>query len=248
VNQGLVKSNTIYGIDMLDSGTLDDATVVLPHTGNCPSLSTNAFRMVLVAGSCHVGLGSGGSNDLCLSPAPSVTLHSPENNSITVGPVAVGQWVGVSISGATNQRKFNSLNRRQQNRLKRTWASREGYQALRKRLPIILKLYVSGSVPVGHVKQTILLPTNFHVGMRVSNNIKMKISNESSTTSVSCVSNKTADDMFTQDGETNETIYAADKPTTDGSTNKFTTNKPTQPCYIQQNVWHKQMGTHIANL
>jgi len=72
VNRGLVKSNTIYGIDMLDSGALDDAAIVLPHTGNCPSLNTNAFRTVPVAGSCHVGSGSGGSNDLYLNPAPSV--------------------------------------------------------------------------------------------------------------------------------------------------------------------------------
>ena len=137
MHQGLVKSNTISGIDMLDSGALDDAAVVLPHTGNYPIPSTDAFRTVPVEGSCHVGLGSSGSNDPRLDLALSVTLHSPGNNSITVGPVAVGQWVGVRSSGAANQRKHNALNRRQQNRLKRTWASREGYQAHRKRLPTI---------------------------------------------------------------------------------------------------------------
>jgi len=115
-------------------------------------------------------------------------------------------------------------------------------------LPTILKLYVSGAVLVGCVEGTIVLPANFHVGRRVSNINKLKISNESSTTGVSCISNKTIEEMFPQDGVSNQTIYAADEPTTDGCTNKFTTKKPTQPCYIRQNVWHKQMGTHIANL
>jgi len=117
-----------------------------------------------------------------------------------------------------------------------------------KRLLTNLKLYLSGAVLAGHVEQTILLPTNFHVGRRVANDNKLKISNESSTTSVSFISTKTVEEMFTQDGVSNQTIYAADKPTTDGCTDKFITKKPTQPCYIWQNVWCKQIGTHIANL
>jgi len=165
-----------------------------------------------------------------------------------VGPVAVGQWVGMRSSGAANRRKRNALNRRQQNRLKRTQASREGYQVHRKRFPTILEPYVSGAVLACHVEGTIVLPTNFHVGRRVSNINKLLISNESSTTGVACVSNKTVEEMFPQDGVSNQTINAADEPTTDGCTNTFTTKKPTQPCYIRQNVWHKQMGTHIANL
>jgi len=59
---------------------------------------------------------------------------------------------------------------------------------------------------------------------------------------------KLFEEMFAQDGVSNQTIYAADKLTTDGCTNKFTATKPTPPCYIWQNVWCKQMGTHIANL
>ncbi len=67
VSTGHDKSYTIYGKDMLVPVALDDAAVVCPHNDNYPLPSTDAFRMVLVHGSCLVGLGSSGSTDLCVN-------------------------------------------------------------------------------------------------------------------------------------------------------------------------------------
>jgi len=89
VHQGHVKSKTTSGIDMLDLGALDATTVVWPHNDNCPLLSTNAFRMVLVHGSWHVGLGSSSSTDLHLNLALSISLGSPGNNNSSVSGVAL---------------------------------------------------------------------------------------------------------------------------------------------------------------
>ncbi len=74
---------------MLDLGALDATTVVWPHNDNCPLLSTNAFRMVLVHGSWHVGLGSSSSTDLHLNLALSISLGSPGNNNSSVSGVAL---------------------------------------------------------------------------------------------------------------------------------------------------------------
>ena len=63
VISGHVKSYTKSGKDMLVPVSLDNATVVRPHNDNYPLPSTD-FGMVLVHGSCRVGLGSSGSTDL----------------------------------------------------------------------------------------------------------------------------------------------------------------------------------------
>jgi len=93
------KPTTTSGIDMHDPGALDDATVVWPHNDNCPLLSTDFYRMVLVHGSCHVGLGSSGSHGLHLDLALTINLIPPSNLSINVGGGAAlqlkedGKWL-----------------------------------------------------------------------------------------------------------------------------------------------------------
>jgi len=64
----------------------DDAVVVCPHNDNYPIPSNNAFRMVPVHGSWHVGKGNNGSTDLHLDLALSINLD-------TLGTAAL-LWVG----------------------------------------------------------------------------------------------------------------------------------------------------------
>jgi len=233
VPQGLAKSKTASGMGMLDLGALNDTVVVWPNTGNFPKLSTDVFRMVLVEGNWYVGLGSSGSTDHNGDQKWACNTYPPNADGGTMGNAVIVECPMGGSRPAAIGRKNWELKRKQRVQMKKRLARRAMGLAHRKRLPTILKPYVSGAVLEGRVEQKIVLPANFHVGRKVGNNNKLKISHESSTTSVSCISNKTVEEMSAQDGVSNGTICAADEPPTDGCTDKIATKKPTQPCYIQ---------------
>jgi len=231
---GLVKSETASGTGMLDLGALDDTVVVWPDTANFPKPSTDAFRTVPVEGNWYVGLGSSGSTEHDGDQKRACNTYSPNADGGTMGNAVVAECPMGGSRPAAIGRKNWELKRKQRVQMKKRLAWRAMGLAHQKRLPTILKTYVSGAVLEGRVEQTIVLPANFHVGRQVGNNNKLKIGHESSTTSVSCVSIKTVEEMSPRDGVSNGTICAADEPPTDGCTNKIATKKPTQPCYIRQ--------------
>ncbi len=142
VHWGHCKPKTTSGIDMHDPGALDDATVVWPHNDNYPLLSTDAFRMVPVHGSCCVGLGSSGSTGLHLNLALTINLIPPGNSSINVGGGAAGQLMVDGKTAAAIQRKCNYLSRNQCKRMKRTQAKREVFQAQQRSMLLVVNPYL----------------------------------------------------------------------------------------------------------
>jgi len=165
-----------------------------------------------------------------------------------VSGVALVQSIAFRCSAAANQRKCNSLNRKQHNRMKRAQAKREVFWARQKGRLSIVDPYIPKGLPKIAPKQPAITPRDNPLDRKLGKTHIMKTSNPLLASSMLCISDNNVLAGAAQNTEAKLPVHAADVSLAVVNSHAMQTKKPQQPCYSCRNYWHVQMCSHIAKL